>query len=79
MNEDLLERLSEIMNTVVNRANELPHFHVYRYGHFVKSSPDGRECKYAKLTWRREPEEREELKEALGFLREQIDDILREL
>ena len=71
--------LSRILHHIRRASDSLSNLHHYRYGHFVQSSPQGENCRYAKLTLSEFPSERDSLKESLEELRTLIDQVLEQL
>ena len=48
MDSQSFNELSNELNALVTLIKSLDNLHMYRYQHFVKSSPLGRSCTYAK-------------------------------
>jgi hypothetical protein len=73
--------LSQTLNSAKRALEGCQQFHLYRFMHFVLSSPLGLDCRYADATLRgfNEENEKEKVKDVLRKAKRDIDTLLQEL
>lgn len=73
--------LSETFNGIKRVVETWQQFHLYRFMHFVLSSPLGLDCRYAEATLRGfiQEHEKEKVKAELRKAKRDIDTLLQEL